>query len=209
MPPDASDLSALVERLRQGDRQALGELITYYRDPLKRMIALRTDHRLNGRVSPSDILQEAYLDAQQRVDHYCKKPDMPIFVWLRLIVGQRLIEVHRYHLQSQMRSVGEEISLSGAPIANSMSMAAHLVSQLTSPSQAAMRNEALAQLEQALERLDPLDREVLTLRHFEELSNHETAVVLGIQPGAASKRYVRALGRLRELLTFGLPKTAG
>jgi len=166
------------------------------------MVALRLDHRLNGRVSPSDVLQEAYIDALKRAPHYFEKPDMPFLGWLRLVVGQRLVDVHRQHLGAQQRDARQEISLDRTawPAASSVCLAAQLVGELTSPSHAAQRNESLAQLEEALNQMDPLDREVLALRHFEELSNTEVAEVLGIQKAAASKRYVRALARLKDVL---------
>lgn len=191
-----------LERLNRGDSQALAELFAQHRDGLRRMVALRLDHRLNGRVSPSDVLQEAYIDALKRVPHYLARPELPFVGWLRLIVGQRLIEVHRQHLGAQARDARNEVPLQRGfwPGASSTCLAAHLVGHLTSPSQAAMRHESLALLEEALNRMDPLDREVLVLRHFEELSNNEVAELLGIQKAAASKRYVRALGRLKEIL---------
>jgi RNA polymerase sigma-70 factor (ECF subfamily) len=199
-----SETDALLARLGQGDQQALGELYSRYREPLRRMVVLRLDHRLGGRVSPSDVLQEAYIDALKRVGHYLAKPDMPFPGWLRLIVGQRLVEVHRHHLGAKGRDAGQEISLAhgGAwPAASSVCLAARLAGDLSSPSEAAMRNESLALLEEALNQMDPLDREVLALRHFEELSNNEVAEILGIQKAAASKRYVRALARLKDALT--------
>lgn len=200
---DAIDISDLLIRLRRGEQQALADLFAHYRDPLRRMIDVRLDHRLNGRISPSDVLQEAYIDALKRVEHFFAKPDMPFFLWLRCIAGQRLIEVHRQHLGAQMRNAGQEISLSyaGVPAASSACLAARLVQNLTSPSEAMVKAERFAMLEDALAQMDALDREVLTLRHFEEMSNTETATVLGIQPAAASKRYVRALHRLKEILT--------
>jgi RNA polymerase sigma-70 factor (ECF subfamily) len=200
---DAADITELLARLRQGEQQALADLFARYRDPLRRMIDVRLDHRLSGRVSPSDVLQETYIDALKRVEHYFAKPDMPFFLWLRWIAGQRLIEVHRHHLGAQIRDAGQEISLSyaGVPAASSACLAARLVENLTSPSEAVVRAERFAMLEDALARMDPLDREVLTLRHFEEMGNAETAAVLGIQPAAASKRYVRALRRLKDILT--------
>jgi RNA polymerase sigma-70 factor (ECF subfamily) len=203
--PDEGSAEGLLARLREGDQQALAELYSRYRDPLRRMVAIRLDHRLNGRVSPSDVLQEAYIDALKRVGHYLSKPDMPFPGWLRLVVGQRLVEIHRQHLGARMRDAGQEISLAhGAwPAASSVCLAAQLAGDLTSPSMAAEKNEALTQLEEALNRMDPLDREVLALRHFEELSNNEVAEILGIQKAAASKRYVRALTRLKEALAEG------
>lgn len=200
---DTADISEYLARLRHGEQQALAELFARYREPLRRMIDVRLDHRLNGRVSPSDVLQEAYIDALKRIEHYFAKPEMPFFLWLRWVAGQRLIEVHRQHLGAQIRDAGQEISLSyaGVPTASSACLAARLVEHLTSPSEALVRAERFTMLEDALARMDSLDREVLTLRHFEEMSNTEAAVVLGIQPAAASKRYVRALRRLKNILT--------
>jgi len=201
MPTDPDpDLAALVARLRDGDQHALGELFARHRERLRRMVDIRLDHRLAGRVSASDVLQEAYIDALKRVEHYFAKPDQTFFGWLRLIVGQRLADVHREHLAGK-RDAGREVGLhrDGAG-ADSGCLAACLLGNLSSPSRAAERNETHAQLEAALDRMDPLDREVLALRHFEELSNGDTADLLGIQPAAASKRYVRALARLKQIL---------
>ena len=189
----------LLERLRGGDQTALAELFANHRDRLRRMVELRIDGRLNGRVAPSDVLQEAYIDALKRYAHYFAKPDQSFFGWLRLIVGQRLADVHREHLGAAKRDAGRDVGL-GGPAADSGFLAGFLAGHLTSPSGAAQRAEAILSVERALDRLEPLDREVLALRHFEELSNGETAEALGIQPAAASKRYVRALARLRELL---------
>jgi RNA polymerase sigma-70 factor (ECF subfamily) len=202
MADRGDEIQGLLDRLQAGDRNALAELFARYREPLRRMILLRLDQRLGGRVSPSDVLQETYVDAMKRVPHFFENPDMPFFVWLRWIAGQRLVEVHRQHLGARMRDAGLEVSLQqGYPAAASAtSLAAHLAGGLTSPSRAAIRGEMVAQLEAALDRLDPIDREVLALRHFEELSNNEVAALLGIQKAAASKRYVRALERLKAAL---------
>jgi RNA polymerase sigma-70 factor (ECF subfamily) len=196
------EIQGLVDRLHAGDRDALAELFAHYREPLRRMIMLRIDHRLGSRVSPSDILQETYVDAMKRVPHFFENPEMPFFIWLRWIAGQRLVEVHRQHLGARMRDAGLEVSLQqGYPAAaSSTCLAAQLAGGLTSPSRAAIRGEMVAQLEAALDHLDPIDREVLALRHFEELSNNEVAALLGIQKAAASKRYVRALERLKATL---------
>lgn len=195
--PEIADLLA---RVRGGDQPALAELFARHRDKLRRMVQLRLDHRLAGRVSPSDVLQEAYIDALKRVEHYFEKPDQPFFGWLRLIVGQRLADVHREHL-AQKRDIGQEVSIDrGGTAADSACLAACLLGAGSSPSQAAARAESFARLEEALDAMDPLDREVLALRHFEELSNTETAALLGVQPAAASKRYVRALARLKQVL---------
>lgn len=201
-----AETAALLARLRNGDQGALAELFVQYQAALRRMIDLRLDPRLNGRVSPSDVLQETYLDALQRAQHYFKHPEMPFFVWLRLIAGQRLVDVHRQHLGAKMRSVGQEVSIDagGFPGAMSACLAARLVGNFTSPSQVVERIEVLGKVEQALNELDPMDREVLSLRHFEELNNAETAAILGIEKAAASKRYIRALERLKTSLA-GIP----
>jgi RNA polymerase sigma-70 factor (ECF subfamily) len=202
MSDEAQATEELLARIRSGDQRALAELYSRYREPLRRMVSLRLDHRLGGRVSPSDVLQEGFIDALKRLKHYLARPDMPLAGWLRLIVGQRLVEVHRQHLGAKMRDAGQEIAgAHGAwPPASSDCLAAQLAGHLPSPSEAAVHKESLAVLEEALDQLEPLDREVLALRHFEELSNNETAEVLGIQKAAASKRYVRALARLKEAL---------
>ena len=201
MPAEGeADIADLLARVRAGDQPALAELFACHRDKLRRMVQLRLDHRLAGRVSPSDVLQEAYIDALKRIDHYFEKPDQPFFGWLRLVVGQRLADVHREHL-AQKRDVGHEVPIHrGGPGADSACLAACLLGSGTSPSNAAARTESFGRLEEALEQMDALDREVLALRHFEELGNADTAEILGIQPAAASKRYVRALARLKQIL---------
>ena len=201
MPAEGeADIADLLARVRAGDQPALADLFARHRDKLRRMVQLRLDHRLAGRVSPSDVLQEAYIDALKRIDHYFEKPDQPFFGWLRLVVGQRLADVHREHL-AQKRDVGHEVPIHrGGPGADSACLAACLLGGGTSPSHAAARTESFARLEEALDRMDALDREVLALRHFEELNNTDTAEILGIQPAAASKRYVRALARLKQIL---------
>jgi RNA polymerase sigma-70 factor (ECF subfamily) len=201
MSEDSGSVEALVERLKAGDPDALAELFSAHRAMLRRMIELRLDPRLSGRVSASDVLQDVYLDASQRVRHFVGKPEMPFIVWLRLVTGQRLIDLHRQHLGAQRRDARAEISIDrgGSLSASSVCLAAQLVGHLTSPSQAAARLETIATLETALDQLDPIDREVLALRHFEELSNRETAAILGIEASAASKRYLRALERLKAI----------
>ena len=137
----------------------------------------------------------------QRLPHYQASPDVPIFVWLRSVTMQRLIDVHRRHLGGQVRDAGREVRLGQVDaIGASSEQIAELFADTTSPSQAARRGETLAQVREALEQLDPIDREVLVLRHFEQMSNHEAAASLGIKPAAASKRYVRAIERLKSVL---------
>jgi RNA polymerase sigma-70 factor (ECF subfamily) len=204
MASDSSDLADLLRRAKSGDSHALAELFARYRDRLRRMVALRLDRRLFGRLDPSDVLQEAYLDLMRRFPEYVGDPSMPFFLWLRWLTGQRLIDLHRQHLGAKMRDVGQEISLyrGALPQASSASLAAQLLGRLTSPSRAAIRAELQIRVQELLNSMDPIDREILTLRHFEMLSNEETAKVLAITKSAASKRYIRALERLKEMLAL-------
>jgi RNA polymerase sigma-70 factor (ECF subfamily) len=192
----------LLGRLRDGDQQALAELFGQHRASLKRLVGWRLDRRLRGRVDPSDVLQEVYIDVVGRVDGYLERPTVPFGLWLRLLTGRRLLELHRQHLGAQMRDAGLEISLERGhwPPADPDCLATHLIGSLTSPSQAALRAEREARLVEALAGMDALDREVLVLRHFDELSNDEVAALLGLKKAAASHRYVRALERLRQIL---------
>jgi RNA polymerase sigma-70 factor, ECF subfamily len=202
MKDDSTELQDGLRRLAAGDAQALAGLFARYRDRLRRMVKLRLDRRLQGRIDASDVLQEAYLNAAKRAAEYSANPTMPFFLWLRFLTGQRLLIVHRQHLGAKMRDAGQEVSLyrGALPQASSLSLAAQLMGRLTSPSLAAVRAEMQLKLQEALNGMDALDREVLTLRHFEELSNTEVAAVLDLQKAAASNRYIRALKRLREVL---------
>jgi RNA polymerase sigma-70 factor (ECF subfamily) len=199
---DEGEIAGLLDRVQQGDQDALAALFSKHRERLRRLVEFRLDARLNGRISTSDVLQEAYIDALKRLPHFREELGMPFFIWLRWVTLQRVVEVHRQHLGARKRDAGKEISIGrDATIsASSVNMSFQLVGELTSPSQAAQRGEMMAQLQKVLERMDPIDREVLALRHFEELSNTETASLLGIQSAAASKRYVRALERLKDAL---------
>ena len=201
--PESGNLDTLLQRIRDGDEAACAELFAQFRDRLRRMVKLRMDRRLYGRLDASDVLQEAYLDVARRSREYAESPDMPVYLWLRFLTTQRLLAADRRHLQAQKRDAGQEIVLHRGvmPQASSVSLAAKLLGHLTSPSLAAQRAELRIKLQEVLNAMDPLDREILTLRHFEELSNNETAEVLGIQKSAASNRYIRALKRLKEVLT--------
>ncbi len=198
-----SEESALVDRVVQGDHNALAELFSQHRDRLWRMVNFRMDPRLHGRVDADDVIQEAWLSVVQRIDHFLTDASRSIFVWFRLITSQTLIDIHRRHLGTQKRNAAAEFSISGgwASSSTSFSLSHHLLGHLTSPSQAALRDELSATLRTALESMNEIDREVLALRHFEQLTNRETAQILGISEQAASDRYIRALSRLKTVLT--------
>ncbi len=198
--PDQAE--ELLQELRHGEKEALAKLFSLYRPKLWRLVNFRMDPRLAQRIDPDDVLQEAYLNAEKRLEHYFKDSAQSFFVWLRAIVNQTMIDLHRRHIGAHRRDARREVSLNGgpSPFTTSTGFAAQLVGSLTSPSQAAVRAELIQRVEEALQRMDPIDREVLALRHFEELTNSEVAEVLGIEQKAASIRYVRALGRLRAIL---------
>jgi RNA polymerase sigma-70 factor (ECF subfamily) len=202
MDDNSSETVELLGRARAGDAAALNEIFLRHRDRLRRMVELRLDHRLQARVDPSDVIQDAYLEAAGRLPEYLRDPHLPLFLWLRLVVGERLARLHRHHLGVRARDARREVSLDRAawPQASSAALAAQLLGRHTSPSQAAVRAEQLRWLQEALNGLDPVDREVLALRHFEQLSRAEAAQVLGIREEAAAKRYVRALRRLKAAL---------
>jgi RNA polymerase sigma-70 factor (ECF subfamily) len=209
MTGDSSETGRLLGRAAGGDQESWGALLTRHRERLRRLVAFRMDQRLQGRIDPSDVIQEVCLEAAAALAEYLRRPAMPFFLWLRGITGNKLLELHRHHLGTQMRDARREVSLRGAsPEATSAALAARLLGQATRPSEAAIRAEAKARLQEALNGMDPLDREVLALRHFEQLSPAETAQVLGITKKAAGMRYLRALKRLKEILT-GLPGGPG
>jgi RNA polymerase sigma-70 factor (ECF subfamily) len=211
MCQDSVDTEDLLGKAAGGDQDAWGALLARHNRRLRSMVALRLDARLTARIDPSDVLQEAFLAASLQLKDYAASRPMPFFLWLRLVTCQKLMGLHRYHLGKQMRDAGREVALyqGTGPEATSTALAARLLGREARPSEAAVRAELIARLEAGLNGMEPLDREVLVLRHFEQLTNHETASVLDIQPSAASKRYIRALRRLREILQTmpgGLPE---
>src|SRR5208337_1597325 len=204
-PGDEVDPSAAIRLLMasRNDPAALEAALGEHRGRLRRIVALRLDRRLQGRIDPSDVIQEAYLEAARRLPEYLREPKpMPVFLWLRFLAAQSLQVVHRKHLGVMARDAGREISIHAGrmPQATSAALAAQLLGHDTRASEAAIRAERRLRLEQALNQMDPLDREVLALRHFEQLSNSECARVLGLKETTATKRYIRALRKLKEIL---------
>ena len=197
-----NDLPELLQRAATGDQEALQDLFARHRDRLKRMVRLRLSRRLQGRVDDSDVLQESFLEISKKLPEYVQQPTLPFFLWLRHMTGLKLSEVHRRHLGTQMRDADREVSLhrGGLPEADSVSLAAQLLGKLTTPSQAAIKAEQRIYVQEALNSMDPIDREVLALKHFEQLSTAEIAEVLGLSKAGAGSRYLRAIKRLREIL---------
>jgi RNA polymerase sigma-70 factor (ECF subfamily) len=203
-PDDHGESARRLEAAARGDRAAWGAVLAGHRNRLRRMVALRLDRRLQGRIDPSDVIQDAYLEAARRLPEYLReRSPMPLFLWLRFLTAQTLQALHRRHLGAQARDAGREISIGGGriPQATSAALAAQLLGHDTRASEAAIRAERKFRLEEALNCMDPIDREVLALRHLEQLSNAECARVLALSESATTKRYIRALRRLKEILT--------
>ena len=198
------DLSEVGELFSRGEG-AVAELIGRYREKLMRMISVRMDCRIRGKVDGEDILQDVYVESARRIEDYIQRPSVPFFIWLRQITRQVLIDTHRRYLETEMRDVRREATPYTADwsCASSVFLATQLADSLTSPSQCAVRREVVSRMKTALEQLNRRDREVLVLRHLEELSNNEVAEVLRIDRYAASKRYLRALARLKRVMPDG------
>ena len=213
-PPDpvSDEDRERINRILRGDVGALAELFAMYRPRLWRMVNLRLHPRLRGRVDPDDVLQDAWLRAVDRLPHFLRDASRSSFIWFRMIVVQTLTDLHRHHLGADKRSATRERSLQSHWDAGSTShsMAIHLVGHISTPSHIAARAELADQLDKAIQGMDDIDQEVLALRHFEELTNGDTARVLGLSEQAASIRYIRALKRLRGILNvFPAFKSAG
>jgi RNA polymerase sigma-70 factor, ECF subfamily len=200
---DSDEIAHLLRQAADGDEQSWRALLTRDEGRLRRMIILRLDQRAQGRVAPSDVLQETYVQAWKLLAEYLRDPQMPFFLWLRGIAGNKLREAHRHHLGAQKRDAGREVSIyrGTLPEATSAALANQLLGRHTRPSEAAVRAEVKLRLQEALNSMDPTDREVLVLRHFEQLTPAEIAQELGIKEKAASMRYLRAIKRLKEILT--------
>lgn len=178
----------------------LNTLFTVNRERLRRMIQLRMDRRLAGRIDASDIIQDAFVEASERFAEFQQSREVSEFVWLRFLTVQKLAAAHRFHLGVQARDARRELRPGRHIEASSADLAAQLVGNLTSPSNAAGRREQKRLVQETLNQMTEVDREILALRHFEQLDNAETAAVLGIEKQAAYRRHVRAIRRLQELL---------
>lgn len=192
----------LLKLAESGDTDAVSELLNRHRTRLVKMVHLRMDRRLKGRIDASDVVQDATIEAARRLPDYVDSKPMDFYIWLRWITGEKLIDAHRHHLGVQKRNAANEVSIFNRPLpaVTSAALADQLVGRMTSPTQAAQRAEVQLAVEQALNQLEPIDREVLVLRHFEHLTNEETANVLELKKSTASKRYVQALKRFRQVV---------
>ncbi len=203
MADNSPETVEILKQARDGDPAAVAAIFERHRERLLRMVEIRLDRRLQARIDASDVVQDAYVDVIGRITEYLHNPKLPLFLWLRLVVGDRVMKLHREHLGTQLRDANREVSLyrGALPAASSAALAAQLLGKQTSPTQAVIRAERMLRVQEALNSLEPIDREILSLRHFEELSRSEAAQALGIEEAAAAKRYVRALKRLKAVLT--------
>jgi RNA polymerase sigma-70 factor (ECF subfamily) len=201
VPDQQIDVEAYLEALAGGNSAALARLFEHFRPRLLQVVSLYMNPKLRTRAEAADVLQEAYVDAAEQIHAYLSRREVNFYVWLRGIAMQRLSKFHRFHLQTQRRSVSRQIVL---PDASSMLLGRQLVARGSSPSQHLRKDELRDQVQRAVDSLAECDREIILMRHFEGLSNGEVAQSLGLSASASTMRYGRALVRLRAaMLTCG------
>jgi RNA polymerase sigma-70 factor (ECF subfamily) len=206
MWPDASETQDLLDRAAR-DASAIDELWERHRPALRRMIGLRLDRAVSRRVDASDVVQDVLIKANQRLADYLRNPSMPFHLWLRQIARDHVIDAHRRHRQAAKRSMDRERAFSAVPAGgdyddrSSLDLAAQLRDPALTPAAEAVRRELQSRFQAALLRLEDDDREIILLRHFERLSNSEAAQALGLSEAAAGMRHLRALRRLRAVLS--------
>src|SRR5262245_33215595 len=203
--PSSSHSDDLLDRARLGEAHARDELFARHRLRLRRMVELRMDRRLSPRLDPSDVVQDALIEAHRQFPEYLQEQPLPFYPWLRQIAWNRLLDLYRRHVLAGKRSVAREEKLQHfVPDESILELAGKFVYSGTSPSGKAAREERRARVRQALLQMRDADREVLVLRYLEQLSTAEIASVLGIREGAVKVRHFRALERLRRFLDFDL-----
>jgi len=202
MWPDADETRVLLRRVAEAEPGAAEQLWETYRAPLRRMIDLRLDHALGRRLDASDVVQDVLIKASQRLGDYLRNPTMPFHLWLRQMAQDQMIDEHRRHRGAARRSLDRERPMAAASYLDrsSLDLAAQLRDPELTPAAAALRGELERRFQAALKQLDDVDREIILLRHFEQLSNGEAAHALGLSEAAAGMRHLRALRRLRAIL---------
>jgi RNA polymerase sigma-70 factor (ECF subfamily) len=197
-----SDTETLLKRAECGDRAAREELLARFQGRLRQMVAFRLDRRVAARLDPSDVVQEALADAARKLSEYLQTRPLPFYPWLRQLAWQRLVELHRRHIYAQKRSVTRE-EVQSVPLTDesAMELAGRLMAG-GSPVGRLLREELRSRVHAVLEQLPPRDREVLVLRHLEQLSTRDMAAILDISEGAVKVRHLRALRRFRQLLNL-------
>ncbi|QEF96499.1 RNA polymerase sigma factor CnrH [Stieleria maiorica] len=192
----------LLVAARSGDTEAVNRLLEKHRAPIRRLVELRLDRKVQRRVDVSDVVQDVMIEASGRLDKYLSDPAMAFHLWLRQIAWDRIIDTYRRHRVSAKRNMDREQPMTSpaGPDQSSMELAVQLCDPGLTPAAAATQREIAGKVEQAIERMNEQDREIILMRHYEHLSNLEVAEVLGVNPPAASMRYLRAVRRLREML---------
>ena len=199
-PADHQD--DLERRIRNGDENAMAEAFEIYRERLRRIIATRLDRNLKGRVDPSDVLQEAFIDMAKRLPNFSKRTEpMTVFVWMRLVATESIINTHRRHLAVEKRDARREQRLRvRQQSATSVCLAENMLAHYSSAGNKVLRGELKKLLMATLHSMDPVDQEIIVMRNFEDLTNVEAAEALGLSQNGASSRYVRAMARLHAEL---------
>jgi RNA polymerase sigma-70 factor (ECF subfamily) len=202
MWPEPNETRELLSKARQGDAEAVNRLWERHREALRRMVEMRMDHQLERRVDASDVAQDVLIEANRRLDEYLSNPALPFHVWLRRLAKHRIIDLHRRHRVAAKRSLDREQPLAARVRLDesTMDLANQLADREMTPAEAATWRELERRFQKAVEELDDIDREVILMRHFEQLSNSEVAAALDLSEPAASMRYLRAMRRLRALL---------
>jgi RNA polymerase sigma-70 factor, ECF subfamily len=200
--PDGQPTQDLLAGAQSGDVQAIDRLFDRHRDSLRKMIALRLDHKLSRRIDVSDVVQDVLIEANRRLCDYLANPAMPFHLWIRQIAKDRIIDAHRRHRVSSKRSVDREqpLAVEGAFDQSTIELAGQLRDPAITPAAAATQREVAGQVQAAIEKLDARDRDIILMRHYEQLTNQEIACALGLSEPAASMRYLRALKRLKSQL---------
>lgn len=195
------DSQQLLQHAAAGDLQAADRLLEFHRNRLRAMIALRLDRRLSARIDPSDVLQETFADAHQKLPEYLRTQPIPFYPWLRRMAWEKIVHLHRQHLLAQARTVTREEGFDAPlPDESVLGLADRLIAKGSSPSRQLIQAELKSRVQAALAQLDPRDREVLVLRFLEQLSIEEAAAVLGLSQEAIKSRQRRALERFSELI---------
>ena len=200
MWPDAEKTQDILDEVRDGDQDAVGRLLQRHRESIRRLVDLRLDRKIRQRVDASDIVQEAMVEANRRLATYLENPIMPFRVWLRQIAKDRVIDAHRRHHVSSKRSVDREQAMvaPGGFDRSTVELVAHLCDGERTPQEAAVMNEMMRRFEDAIEEMEDVDREIVMMRHIEQLTNSEVAQALNLSEAAASMRLLRATRRLRK-----------
>jgi len=205
MWPTPPETQQLLDQARQGQAEAVEQLLARHREPVRRMIDLRLDPAIVQRVDASDVVQDVMLEASRRLQDYLQTPVMPFLIWLRQLAKDHLIDAHRRHHLAQKRGVNREQAMHRPAWAeqSSLDLAGQLVDGERTPASEAIQQELQRRLHDAIAQLEDVDREVILMRHFEQLTNQDVAQALELTEPAASMRYLRAVRRLRDLLSPG------